>query len=463
MQTVNFLCGHCHNLMAVGTDNLGQQVRCPHCQQVVTAPAAEVPAAVPGAAAPAPAEPSPAEKESIFAPPEAASDDLFGGPAQLPVVEVPRPSWPNFQIDSAAAPAPPGEPVGASAEPAPSATPAQDAFFGATNAAAAPTATFLEPASSGTDAGFSPGPDGQNAPLPGGGWPGSGDSATLTEGASELPSAAPARVVERRPPPGGLGLILVLIFLLPYSIFATAAAVYFYLKLQRTPNPFESLPDWPGDKPGATRKGQSSIIFERLKPDAPLPPTLRVALHHAITVGDLEVTPEKVREDRLIVRYEHSNRQAASLGVALFLTLLLRNVSSNDYFVPTDAAFYRRWTENDGATTKPYTFLEVGPKRFYGGALDWQLRVKRDGSGRDEDPREYIQGQENYQDVLKPGQQRRVIICTDQDRELLSAVHDASGQLLWRVQLRRGLVKARDHEVSASAVIGVEFTRADVK
>ena len=32
MQTVQFQCGHCNKLMAVGVEHLGQQVRCPHCQ-----------------------------------------------------------------------------------------------------------------------------------------------------------------------------------------------------------------------------------------------------------------------------------------------------------------------------------------------------------------------------------------------------------------------------------------------
>ncbi len=44
MQTVNFQCGSCGNLMAVGVEYLGQQVRCPHCQQVVMAPGSDVPA-----------------------------------------------------------------------------------------------------------------------------------------------------------------------------------------------------------------------------------------------------------------------------------------------------------------------------------------------------------------------------------------------------------------------------------
>src|SRR3954468_5525969 len=43
MQTVNFQCGHCGNLMGVSVEFLGQQVRCPHCQQVVVAPASAGP------------------------------------------------------------------------------------------------------------------------------------------------------------------------------------------------------------------------------------------------------------------------------------------------------------------------------------------------------------------------------------------------------------------------------------
>ena len=41
MQTVQFQCGHCGNLMGVSQEFLGQQVRCPSCQEVVVAPASE--------------------------------------------------------------------------------------------------------------------------------------------------------------------------------------------------------------------------------------------------------------------------------------------------------------------------------------------------------------------------------------------------------------------------------------
>jgi hypothetical protein len=90
--------------MAVGVAHLGRQVRCPHCQAVVMAPAAEMAAAPPSAdpgphaasnAAPQDAGPfahlqaERAEAESIFAPPP-ESDDLFGGTA-VPRLELPPP------------------------------------------------------------------------------------------------------------------------------------------------------------------------------------------------------------------------------------------------------------------------------------------------------------------------------------------------------------------------------------
>ena len=83
MQTVNFQCGHCGNLMAVGVEHLGQQVRCPHCQQVVIAPASAVttPPAAESAPAPDAAENPFAhirDSEDIFHQPRDTDDALFG-------------------------------------------------------------------------------------------------------------------------------------------------------------------------------------------------------------------------------------------------------------------------------------------------------------------------------------------------------------------------------------------------
>src|SRR5438876_3627008 len=97
MQTINFECGHCHNLMAVGENFLGQQFRCPHCQQVVVAPLPpSPPAVVPPPEAPARpmfSMPPPEEHESIFGAAESVGDDLFGEPPAPQVEMPPQPEW----------------------------------------------------------------------------------------------------------------------------------------------------------------------------------------------------------------------------------------------------------------------------------------------------------------------------------------------------------------------------------
>src|SRR5262249_18284679 len=90
MDNVNIQCGNCGQFMAVASAQLGHQVRCPHCQQVVHVPAAAqpAPAQAPDSISFAPAEMSPGDRleatrisvppvselESIFASPESGSD-----------------------------------------------------------------------------------------------------------------------------------------------------------------------------------------------------------------------------------------------------------------------------------------------------------------------------------------------------------------------------------------------------
>src|ERR1022692_525632 len=90
METVQLQCGNCHKVMAISTEHLGGQVRCPHCQAVVQTPPRQQPPPPP---APMPAEVftprvDSAEVESIFAP-EEPSDDLFGASPQRTHVEMP--------------------------------------------------------------------------------------------------------------------------------------------------------------------------------------------------------------------------------------------------------------------------------------------------------------------------------------------------------------------------------------
>src|SRR5919204_1287479 len=108
MQTVNFNCPHCGNLMAVGTNLLGRNVRCPHCKQVLRAPAAA--GGVPAPPVPTPAPPAPVptfnvprpteHPESIFG--ERHDEDVFGS-------EPPKPTLPAVPT-----PAAPARPLGSS-------------------------------------------------------------------------------------------------------------------------------------------------------------------------------------------------------------------------------------------------------------------------------------------------------------------------------------------------------------
>src|SRR5262249_51048198 len=96
MDNLNFQCGNCGNLMAVSPESLGQQVRCPHCQQVVHAPVPPEPIAAaeaPNNAFPEPVPtppveahepefqmPAVSELESIFGKTDSSSDSLFDDP-----------------------------------------------------------------------------------------------------------------------------------------------------------------------------------------------------------------------------------------------------------------------------------------------------------------------------------------------------------------------------------------------
>jgi hypothetical protein len=444
MDTVNFPCGHCGKLMAVTPDSLGKQVRCPHCQEVVTAPAT---VGEPLAVCPPPA-PDGTERESIFAAPE-PSDDLFGLTAPRQPLEIPPLEPPPHQGGEGPAAAPPPPAAATEVVPwpptAPDAAPEPSPF--------AATATF--PPDGPTFPTLAPTAPAQELPVATD-WPG----APQAEPPGDLPAPLPARAPRRRG--SGLGPILVLIFLIPYAIFATGAAVYFYFQLLKTPHPLEVLPDIEGDKPGAARK-EAGTQFQRVVPDAPLPARMHVKLGQPIRIGDVEVLPQKIEARKIVFGYEDTHLNPnPSQQEALVLTLTLRNVSRDIYFAPADAAFYRRWKE--GAKTKPYTFLEVGPARFYGGAVDRPTRGRRDEFGPGPGPGEYVEGQENYDRVLDPGKEMTTSVCTDpENTRVLDAVHKYKGTMLWRVEVRRGLVQVGKREVPACAVVGVEFNRDDVQ
>src|SRR5262249_13401956 len=141
----------------------------------------------------------------------------------------------------------------------------------------------------------------------------------------------------------------------------------------------------------------------------------------------------------------------------LVLHLRLKNVSSDWVFSPTDPLFDRYYEPQRDKTAKPYTLVQVGDRFFYGGAMDI-VRVARQGKRR------YIDGQENDDKPLNPGEERTTVVCTDpRDDTLIPTVLKSAGPMTWRVQLRRGVVPFKGRDRSVTAVVGVEFTAADVK
>jgi len=253
---------------------------------------------------------------------------------------------------------------------------------------------------------------------------------------------------------GSWFLALVVIPLISYSILATILVAILYTRLESAErSPLEGLPDLEGELRGASRQKQNSMTYERIAPETRLPARLCVRLGETIRVGDLEATPRRVELRPVVFQYPGAQSER-SVHESLVLHLHLRNLSGDVVFAPTDPYFERRWKPGkDSRGARPYTFLEIGTHSLYGGPIRWR-------SGQF-DRREAIEGQQFAR--LEPGQEQDTIVCTDPDDQVAELLSGEPGPLRWRVQLRRGLVRVRERDVSATAVIGVEFTARDVQ
>ena len=109
---------------------------------------------------------------------------------------------------------------------------------------------------------------------------------------------------------------LVLIFLIPYAIIATAVIVYLVFNRPQPFDPLERLPD-PKPKDGGPR--------EQVKHDSPLPGKLRTRLKQPLIIGSVQVTPlkvERVKDD-------------------LVLNLKMKNLSNDLVFKPISEDFLK--------------------------------------------------------------------------------------------------------------------------
>lgn len=443
MQTVNFHCPHCGNLMAVGMNLLGRNVRCPHCKQVVRAPAAAgeppavsgpVPQAPPLTPAPPPQFKVPTQTEhheSIFG--ERHDEDLFGSEPlkpTLPTVAAP-PTMPD--------PQPPPTP------PPPRHVPQYEE-----------TRTYEAPA---------PLPDYSLLPP---------DEPRHDHRPTEPVPQGTYRPRSPRQEPAGTPAFTWI--LLAYAVLATVAAgVFGYLYLvggSKAGHPFEAIPDFYGQYEKATgAENRKQLSYQGLPdPKLDVPPNLRVRLGGELTVGDLQVRPTKVVKQAMAYTREDAVKgpitNDASTGLALALEV--KNLSADTTFHPNDPAFNRAF---DPKQPVPYTALQVRREFFYG-PFAWPMP--------DDTKDNSLIGFAISKEPLGPGQERTTWVTvaprgmkTAGDRQIDDTIRQVRDKqpgtaFLWRVQLRRGSVKARagdgrEVHVSATTVIGVEFKADDIQ
>jgi hypothetical protein len=425
--------------MAVEGQMMGQQVRCPHCQQVVQTPALAPAAGTSSHADPEPVIVASPEEESIFTPPP--QDDLFGDPKPPPTIEMPpEAGWPTSPASSPA-------PEHAESHDRP------DATVGFTNGPAYSPSTADPLAFNTTTA--TPDASDRTAVLPPTDWssPASRGTRQASDEEARGLQMQPARM--RRPPERASATSWALIILIPYAIFMTAMALRLWFQTREPPSPLEYLPD-EGENRGVTKKGEGRVsqYQQRWQVDSSLPSKLRVSLGNTLRVGALEVTPTEVKRSRVTYCYTQGSKPDTSAKDALVLRLHLKNVSNDQQFCPTDPAFDARW--DDPRQPKPYTYLDFGAEKFFGGPIDYPYGKHG---------RMYMQGQENDPQPLGPGEERTTVVCTDPDKsdQVRKALAKAKGSMLWRVRLRRGLVDVGNKQKSATAVIGVEFAASDIR
>jgi hypothetical protein len=475
MQTVNFQCGHCAKLMAVGVEYLGQQVRCPHCQQVVIAPLAAAPPAPVPAPAPAPApapEPAPdpfafprmhTDHEDIFSQRTEPEDALFGQP-DPPRLEIPREPAPAPMppLDLTEPDGPPrnGDATEPLVEPLPNLEPTVSLPPG-------PSFTATEqPVTS------APAPLTETQPwVPTDSQPDVPREASLT--------AARLRREQEAKKSFGSMMFIMLVFMptLLWALGATGIGVYLYIKLletSRQPSMWDEIPDAAGDTPGFRPAGKKTsktfeLQYDERKATTPLPEHLKVPLGETIRVGDLEVTPTRVRRQRMSVRAVGSERAEPLPNESLVLYLKLKNVADDYAFTPLDNYFDRQWKRIGPA---PLTVLQAldRNKNFFGGPTPWVSKIQ---AQKNNIPREWVDGRKDIDRAgLAPGEEMESFTCTDGSNEKTARflfgdevnerrIGGYHGEFLWRVHLRRGKIIRNGRPYSATAVIGVQFSDSD--
>lgn len=264
------------------------------------------------------------------------------------------------------------------------------------------------------------------------------------------PPPSPARepaaaTAAESPPAGGSGSLLVVLFFTWASI-ATILAGFYYYQWQygkREPSPFENLPDDGYLAPAVKRKGIVSPLEH-------IPPHDLFELGKTRRVGFVAVTPLRIENRRLRL---HTSDERESEHPLLVLHLRLENVSMHQSFRPADPGFffYRvnktiKGLEKIFPPQLGYTYTFIHPVAGNVKPLLQPFEVMYDFDHR-------VEGQRF--DVLGPGEIQETIVVMESGLDSL----EVGGDLVWRVQLRKGLTETGE---GVATVIGVRFRKEDV-
>jgi hypothetical protein len=413
--------------MAVSAEFLGQQVRCPHCLQVVVAPAAS---GLDATLAHVPAGPA-SETDTSVLPPDRPFDS--GATENLAFNAPPRLELP---------------PGGRTPPP----VPAFDSTLAYLPSEEGDAAPQNEAVASGPEV-----PDWMRDSAPAG-------TATAIPGLH-----VKAHPAQRSSFFSTMFIALVFMPLVLYAVMATVIVVL--LLINRNNNapqtdPREYLIDPDGDNPGVKKKAyRGPLEIDAKESIRPLPANLSVKLGNSLTLGDLQITPERV--DWANVKMSTKSSGKPEVRRVLRLDLHLKNVSDDAVFYPMDAMFDRK---SDGKGAKvPMTVLVAGDNlRFFGGLSIWYQVA--DSRNKNQTPRYYVHGN-NYEQKLAPKEEMDTFICTDgfdPEREggdieaKLNELAHYDGSMVWHVHIRRGSVRWKGRDYPATAVFGVEFTGKDI-
>jgi hypothetical protein len=419
MSIYHFKCVSCTKLMGITEDFLGKQMRCPHCQTIQLLPMINAAGSVESPPAPVQTvEPETDIMNFKYQSPESPADQ-----------ELPREilSFPGNDKSQDAA----TEEYAAVLPP-----------INGNDSNEVTTEIFTHGINSASESA---------APAP---W----DNAPSITG-----EAARKRPVASK----SMAMPIIFFSLLSYSVMATAILILVLVRMKTAGplHPLEYIPDVDGDNPGAKR---TKIRFNHDKETTQtiVPAHLRTKIGVAIRVGELEVTPLAVEKATVSVLVSGFSKAEPCKGESLVLRLKLKNVSKDQTFSPLDYYFNRKWKEKSkNSYPPPFTLVQFGTekpeKSFFGGPANW-LPLALAGSKKSQSPRETVED-ENLDKILEPGDEMTAFLCTDGDDSSAQEILNHQGPMLWRLQVRRGLVSVGAKEIPATAVIGIEFGVMDVK